>query len=211
MIVMATRTLIRLDLLVVLLFNLCSCTTLGIEKPEYDVIEKEGKFEVRQYKPQIVAETVVDSSFDEAGNIAFRRLFNYISGNNRKRESIAMTAPVNQKVSSEKIKMTAPVNQQEYKGKYAVSFLMPSKYTMETLPEPLDTNVSLRLIPAYKAAVFRYSGSWSQRRYLEHRTLLEGFIRKKGLKIIGGEIFGRYDPPFYPPFIRRNEVLLPVE
>ena len=208
---MAKRKLIQSGLLFILPFLLCSCATVGIEKAKYEVIDKEGKFEIRQYKPQIVAETVVDSSFDEAANIAFRRLFKYISGNNRTKESIKMTAPVNQRGSSEKIEMTAPVNQQQYAGKYAISFLMPSKYTMETLPEPLDANVKLRTNLAHKAAVVRYSGSWSQKRYLEHRVLLESFILRKGLKITGEDIFVRYDPPFQLWFFRRNEVLFPVE
>ena len=189
----------------------CSCVTVGIEKAKYQVIEKEGKFEIRQYQPQIVAETVVDADFDEAGNMAFRRLFNYISGENRKKESIAMTAPVNQKSSSEKIAMTAPVNQQQSEGKYIVSFLMPSKYTMETLPEPLDSSVRLRQIPARKVAVIRYSGSWSRKKYEAKKALLEEFIKNKGLKITGQDIFARYDPPFQIPFLRRNEVLFEVE
>ena len=190
---------------------LCSCATVGIEKAKYKVIEKEGKFEVRQYQPQIVAETIVESDFDEAGNIAFRRLFNYISGENRKKESIKMTAPVNHKTSPEKIAMTAPVNQQKAEGKYSVSFLMPSKYTMETLPEPLDSNVRLREIPARKIAAIRYSGSWSRKKYEANRNLLEEFIRKKELRIIGEDIFARYDPPFQLWFLRRNEVLFPVD
>lgn len=190
---------------------LCSCATVGIEKAKYEVIAKEGKFEVRQYQPQIAAETIVESDFDEAGNIAFRRLFNYISGENRKKESIAMTAPVNQKTGSEKIAMTAPVNQQKTEGKYSVSFLMPSKYTMETLPEPLDTNVRLREIPAQKIAAVRYSGSWSRKKYEAQKILLEEFIKKKGLQIIGEGIFARYDPPFQLWFLKRNEVLFPVE
>lgn len=198
-------------LLLISPFLLCSCVTVGIEKAKYQVIEKEGKFEVRQYKPQIVAETVVDADFDEAGNTAFRRLFNYISGENRKKESIAMTAPVNQKSSSEKIAMTAPVNQQKTEGNYVVSFLMPSKYTMETLPEPLDPSVRLRQIPARKIAAVRYSGSWSRKRYEAKKTLLEEFIRNKGLQITGQDIFARYDPPFQIPFLRRNEVLFEVE
>ena len=208
---MAIRKMMQLGLLFILPFLLCSCATVGIEKAKYKVIDKEGKFEIRQYTPQIVAETVVDSSFDEAANIAFSRLFKYISGNNRTKESIAMTSPVNQKESSEKIKMTAPVNQQSYEGKYIVSFLMPSKYTMETLPEPLDANVKLRTTPAYKAAVIRYSGSWGKKRYIEHRNLLKDFVKRKGLKIIGEDIFARYDPPFQLWFVRRNEVLFPVE
>jgi predicted transcriptional regulator YdeE len=184
---------------------------VGIEKAGYKVIDKEGKFEIRQYKPQIVAETVVDADFDEAGNMAFRRLFNYISGGNRKKESIAMTAPVSQKSGSEKIAMTAPVNQQESEGNYVVSFMMPSKYTMETLPEPLDSSVRLRQIPARKIAAVRYSGSWNRTRYERKKNLLEEFIKKKGLRIKGQDIFARYDPPFQIPFFRRNEALFEVE
>jgi effector-binding domain-containing protein len=189
----------------------CSCVTMGIEKAKYEVIEKQGKFEIRQYKPQIVAETVVDTDFDKAGNVAFRKLFNYISGENRKKESIAMTAPVNQKSSHEKIAMTAPVNQQKSEEKYVISFLMPSKYSMETLPEPLDPNVRLRKIPARKIAAVRYSGSWSRKKYEQKKKLLEEFIDNKGLRIIGQDIFARYDPPFQPFFLKRNEVLYEVE
>jgi effector-binding domain-containing protein len=208
---MTKITLILLTLIVISPFLLSSCATVGIEKAKYKVVEKEGKFEIRQYQSQIVAETTVEADFDEAGNMAFRRLFNYISGENRKNESIAMTAPVNQKARSEKIAMTAPVNQQKSEGKYAISFFMPSKYTMETLPEPLDSNVRLRQIPARKMAAMRYSGSWSRKKYEAKKALLEEFIEKKGLQISGEDIFARYDPPFQIWFLRRNEVLFSVE
>jgi effector-binding domain-containing protein len=192
---------------------LCSCSesdkNVGIEKAKYTVIEEKGNCQIRQYEPYIAAETLVDSDFNEAGNIAFGRLFKYISGNNRKKESIAMTAPVNQQ--SEKIAMTAPVSQEKSADKYIVSFVMPSKYTLETLPEPIDPNVVIKQIPARKIAVIRYSGTWSQKRYIEHKTKLEDFIKEKGLKITGEDIFARYDPPFQVWFLRRNEVWIPVE
>ena len=194
---------------------LCSCSSsnseknVGIEKAKYIVIEENGNCQIRQYEPYIAAETLVDSDFDNAGNVAFNRLFKYISGNNRKKESIAMTAPVNQQ--SEKIAMTAPVNQQKSEGKYIVSFTMPSKYTLDTLPEPLDSSVVLRQIPAQKIAAIRYSGTWSQKRYIEHKTEIEQFIREKNLKTAGEDIFARYNPPFQLWFLRRNEVLIPLE
>ncbi|MBI9018199.1 MAG: heme-binding protein [Phycisphaerae bacterium] len=190
---------------------LCSCVTLGIEKPRYDTIEKEGKFEIRQYPPQLLAETLVESEFDQAGNIAFRRLFDYISGNNRLKESISMTSPVKQQQTAQKIKMTVPVNLQQAQGKYAVSFFMPAKYTIETLPEPLDDNVKIRSVPARKMAVLRYSGTWSQSRYEKYRDSLKKLIQDKGLEIIGEDIFARYDPPFHLWFVRRNEVMFPVK
>jgi len=196
---------------------LSSCTSsnseqgMGIEQARYSVIEKQGNFEIRQYQPCIVAETIVESDFDGAGNKAFRRLFNYISGQNHKKQSIAMTAPVDQKIISEKISMTAPVNQQKSEDKWVVSFLMPSKYTIQTLPEPLDPNVILRVVPARKIAALRYSGIWSKKRYEGKKSSLVEFINERSLKIIGEDIFARYDPPFQIFFLRRNEVLIPVE
>jgi effector-binding domain-containing protein len=184
---------------------------VGIEKAKYTVIEKEGKFEIRQYPSHIIAETIIEAGFDDAGNIAFRKLFDYISGQNRSKESIAMTAPVNQKGSSEKIAMTASVNQQKLEDRWAVSFIMPSKYTMETLPQPLDSNVTLKEIPPRKMAALRYSGTWSRKRYEAKKLLLEQFVNNKGLQVVGEAVFARYDPPFQLWFLRRNEVLIPVE
>jgi hypothetical protein len=202
---------------VLLSMVLWSCATsggssgVGIERSQYSVLEKEGRFELRLYQPCIVAETVVESDFGDAGNIAFRKLYNYISGENRKKESIAMTAPVNQESRSEKIAMTAPVGQQRSGDKWVVSFLMPSKYTMQTLPEPLDPAVTLREIPARKMASVRYSGTWSQKRYEEYRSRLGQFMENRKWKVAGEPVFARYDPPFQLPFFRRNEVLIPVE
>ena len=214
---MTIRSPVSYVLSLLLMIVACSCASsnlekaVGVEQARYSVIEKEGKFEVRQYEPCIVAETLVESNFAGAGNVAFRRLFNYISGRNRQRESIAMTAPVNQQTTSEKIAMTAPVNQQKSQDQWAVSFVMPSKYTMQTLPEPLDPAITLREIPGRRMAAVRYSGTWSQKRYGDNRTRLEAFIRDRGLRISGEAIFARYDPPFQLFFLRRNEVLIPVE
>jgi hypothetical protein len=184
---------------------------VSLEKAKYTVIEEKGNIQIRQYQPSIVAETLVDADFNEAGNIAFRRLFNYISGKNRKKESIAMTAPVTQQPNPEKIAMTAPVSQQKTADKFAVSFVMPSKYTMDTLPQPLDPNVVLRQVPAYKAAVIRYSGTWSKKRYDAYKSQLDTFIQDKKLKPFGEAIWARYDPPFQLFFLRRNEILIPIE
>jgi hypothetical protein len=185
--------------------------TVGIEKPKYAVLDKQGRFELRLYEPCIVAETVVESDFAEAGNIAFRRLYDYISGENRTAESIAMTAPVGQQAQSAKIAMTAPVNQQRSGDEWVVSFLMPSKYTMQTLPEPVDPAVKRRAIPARKMAAVRYSGTWSRERYEAKRADLVEFIESNQWIVTGEPIFARYDPPFQLPFLRRNEVLIPVE
>jgi len=203
-----------------------SCSLIGIEKAKYTVLEKQGAFEIRKYAPQIVAETIVESDFDEAGNIAFRRLFGYISGNNRSKESISMTAPVEQqkpadkiamtapdgqRPAGEKIAMTAPVGQRQKDGAWAVSFMMPADYTLDTLPEPKNPAVKIREVPARRMAAIEYSGFWSEKNYLEHKERLEKWISEKGLKATGSAEWARYDPPFKPWFLRRNEVLIPVE
>jgi hypothetical protein len=185
-------------------------TAVAIEKAQYTVVEREGRFELRQYEPHIVAETFVDAEFDGAGDVGFNRLFRYIQGNNRTRESVSMTSPVNQEENSEKIAMTAPVEQQVESGVWRVTFIMPSEYTMESLPEPLDPNVKLREEEGRLVASLRYSGEWSEKLYRENETLLLEFIAKRGLKPAGETVFARYNPPFMPPFLRRNEVIIPV-
>jgi hypothetical protein len=182
-----------------------------VDTIQYTVLEKQGSFEIRQYPSCLIAETVVDADFKEAGNMAFGRLFQYISGNNRKQESISMTAPVNQTNPSEKIAMTAPVNMQQTEGQYAVSFLMPSQYTLDTIPQPLDDSVVIKPIPPRKIAAIRYSGTWSQKRYEAKKASLEEFMQTKGLVSTGKPVFARYNPPFELWFLRRNEVLIPVE
>jgi hypothetical protein len=186
-------------------------TAMAIEEASYKVIEKDGDFELRQYLPQIVAETVVEGDFDKVGNEGFSRLFGYISGNNTKKQSISMTAPVSQEAGSEKIPMTAPVNQEQVGNKWHISFLMPSNYTLETLPEPADKRIILKQIPSRLVAAITYSGTWSRSRYKEHKAILEKAMSNRKLKPIGEYIFARYNPPFMPWFLRRNEVLVTVE
>lgn len=192
------------------LLLLCSCGTVGIEKPHYTVQEKQDGFEIRRYEAQVIAETLVEADFKDAGNIAFGRLFKYISGENRTQEDIPMTAPVSQTQPSEKIPMTAPVSMQQTAGRYAVNFLLPSKYTLETAPEPMDERVVLKEIPAHTAAAIRYSGTWSQSRYEQKKNLLKDFIAAKELAPTGDPVFARYDPPFQLWFLRHNEVIIPV-
>ena len=184
---------------------------MAIEEAKYDVVKKDKQFEVRNYAPHIIAEIIVDGSLEDAGNKAFNRLFRYISGDNRSRVSVDMTAPVSQKSVGQKIKMTAPVGQQRVQEKWAVSFMMPSAYTLETLPEPEDPEITLRQVPPRRMAVVRYSGFWSEKSFLRHKSKLESWIHKMGLTIVGAPIWARYNPPFTLWFLRRNEILIPVD
>jgi effector-binding domain-containing protein len=184
---------------------------MAIEEAKYDVIIKDNRFEIRNYAPHVLAETIVEGSLEDAGSKAFNRLFRYISGENRSRVKVDMTAPVSQKSAGEKIKMTAPVGQQPVEGKWAVSFMMPAAYTLETLPEPEDPNITLRQVPARRMAVVRYSGFWSEKSYQRNKVKLESWIHGQGLTVVGDPIWARYNPPFTPWFLRRNEILIPVD
>lgn len=184
---------------------------MAIEEAAYNVLRKEDNFEIRDYAPHILAETIVEGELEEAGNKAFDRLFRYISGENRSRQKVAMTAPVSQEAMGEKIKMTAPVGQQRVQEKWAVSFMMPASYTLETLPEPEEPKVTLRQVPARRMAAVRYSGFWNEKNYLRYKLALESWIREKGLTIVGDPLWARYNPPFTPWFLRRNEILIPVD
>ena len=186
-------------------------SAMAIEKAKYTVVEKEDDFEIRQYDPQIVAETFVEGDLEEVGNEGFRRLYAYISGENTRKQSISMTAPVSQESGSVKIAMTAPVKQEKKDNQWRITFLMPSEYTLETLPEPNDARVILTQEPGRLMAAVKYSGTWSEEGYEENRALLEEYIQKRGLTAAGEPVWARYDPPFMPWFLRRNEVLIPIE
>ena len=184
---------------------------MAIEEPKYTVAKKDGNIEIRLYEPFIVAETVVDTSdFDEASNEGFRRLAGFIFGGNKVQRKIAMTSPVTTE-QSQKIAMTAPVETEQRGSSVRIAFTMPSEFTLETLPVPNDSRVTLRQVPARKLAVIRFSGRWTEENFREHSEELNAWIEKQGLKISGASSVARYDPPFIPFFFRRNEVMIPVE
>ncbi|MBS1112840.1 MAG: heme-binding protein [Nitrospirae bacterium] len=187
------------------------------EQPKYEIVKIYKGFELRRYAPYIVAETVVSGNFDDAGNKAFRILFKYISGNNLKKTEIPMTAPVNQTPVTEigeKIEMTAPVEQTPHvknSDTYVFSFIMPSKYTLETLPLPADPRVKLRQGKSRLLAARTYSGTWSEKLYRENEAALLEEVKAAGLTTVGEPIFARYNSPFTLWFLRKNEVLVEVK
>ena len=202
--------LIRLITGILLLLLTGATTAMATEEAPYTVIKTDDIFELREYAPQLLAEIIVDGDLEDAGNKAFRPLFRYISGDNKSRDKIAMTAPVSQEQKGEKISMTAPVSQQSVQGKWAVSFMMPASYTMKTLPTPDDSNIKLRQIPARRMAAVRYSGFWSEEKYLLNKEKLEKWIKDNSFTVTGEPVWARYNPPFTLWFLRRNEILIPV-
>ena len=185
-------------------------SAMATEETPYTIIKTDDPFELREYPPQVLAEIIVDGDLEGAGNKAFRPLFRYISGDNTSRDKIAMTAPVSQEQKGEKISMTAPVSLQSVQGRWAVSFMMPASYTMKTLPTPDDPKITLRQVPARRVAAVRYSGFWSEKKYLLHKEKLEKWIKDNHFTVTGEIVWARYNAPFTPWFMRRNEILIPV-
>lgn len=175
--------------------SLASFEASAYESWSYEVVRKEGVFEVRRYASAMTARTVVSGDFEDAGGQAFRLLFQYISGRNDPAESIEMTTPVTQQAAGDI---------------YQVAFMMPAKHTLAGLPEPLDKRVELRAEPGGDFACIRYSGFWSQSNYEANLVKLRKWVAQQGLEESGRPVWARYDPPFKPWFLRRNEIWIPV-
>lgn len=182
------------------------------EQQRYDVLGQFPGFELRRYAPHLVAEVEVEGSFAEAGNRAFGVLVGFISGRNSTSGKLAMTAPVVQEQASARIAMTAPVVQEDgtRAGRHVVAFVMPSGFTRDTLPSPSDPRITVREIPAQVAAAASFSGRWSEHLYRDQLEALRGALVRAGLTATGAPRFARFDPPWTPWFLRRNEVVVPV-
>lgn len=180
----------------------------AIEEPVFQTIRKYDGFEIRDYQPYVVAEVVVPGPAEEAGNQGFRILAAYIFGKNKGERNIEMTAPVAQTPVPAKLEMTAPVTQSATDAGFAIQFTMPASYTLESLPEPLDARIKLKALPGGRFAVIRYSGSWSESNYSTHLERLNAGVAAAGLTTRGAPIYSRYNAPFVPWFMRRNEIWL---
>ena len=185
---------------------------MATEEPSYTVTEKSGDFELRAYSPMIVAETQVSGPMDDASSAGFRLIADYIFGNNTSRagsnEKISMTAPVTMEPKSEKISMTAPVSMEQTGEQWRVHFVMPSQYTLDTLPQPNNPAVRLRELPASNYAVIRFSGLVGENKRAAKTEELMTWLDSKGITPIGQPELARYNPPWTLPFLRRNEVML---
>ena len=169
----------------------------AIESLAFEVLETHDDIEIRQYAPHLLATVRVEGEFDEAGSQAFRPLFNYISGDNRSDEKIAMTAPVLQQPD-------------EGQGTWLISFVMPSSFDRDSLPVPSSEAVRVSEQPTLRMAALEYRGGWSQSRYREHELELRSALNAMSLTACGDPRWARHDPPFMPWFMRKNEILVPL-
>ena len=183
----------------------------AIEEPSYEVERKIGDVEVRRYAPYVVAEVIINAPADDAGSEAFPILAGYIFGKNKGSTKFAMTAPVTQAPAPTRLEMAGPVTQAASPGGYRVQFVLPSEVTIDLAPEPDDARVQLREVPASTIAVIRYSGFWTQANYDEHLAKLETALRTADVSWLGEPVLARYNPPFMPWFLRRNEIWLQLQ
>lgn len=183
---------------------------MAVEQPSYTVLRQYPAFEIRRYEPQVVAEVTVEGNAEDAGNAGFRILAGYIFGKNKGGRTAPMTAPVTQ--TPQKIAMTAPVAMAPAApGAHTVRFVMPRGWRLDTLPEPEDRRIELREEPARTWAVIRYSGLWSEKRYREHLGKLKEAMAAESVAGYGEPVWARYDPPWTPWFMRRNEVWIETD
>jgi predicted transcriptional regulator YdeE len=211
---------LTLRLIVFLTSILIASTALATEEPKYTLLEKSEPFELRSYAPLIVAEVKVEGDLDAASNQGFRLIAAYIFGKNQVAEKISMTAPVGiesaEPNQSAKIAMTAPVSIEGNKanegasGQWTVSFVMPSEYTLASLPKPLNPQVKIREVPAEKRAVITFSGFYNEEKVQEKTQALRDWMKTKNLRPASEPQFARYNPPWTLPFMRRNEVMIRV-
>lgn len=196
---------------------LSGCSVVGIrsgyEQPSYTVVERiQETVEIRRYESRVAAETTVEAaSVETSRNQAFRRLFDYISGANRGGSKIAMTAPVEVDAAGAKIAMTAPVETTAADdGRYTMRFFLPGGYTSASAPEPTDPTVRIVELPATTVAVSRFTGSWDPEEVDRRQAELLSALENSAWRAAGKPSGLFYDPPWTIPFLRRNEVVIPV-
>ena len=185
--------------------------TMATEEPSYEVVQQLDGAEVRWYAPYVVAEVPVAGTVEQAGSEAFPILAGYIFGRNKGARKFDMTAPLTQAAVPVELEMTAPITQAPAPGGHVVQFVLPKGVTLASAPEPIDPRVQLREVPGGRVAAIRYSGFWSHANFEEHLGKLQAALCAAQLRWTGEPILARYNPPFTPWFLRRNEVWLTLD
>ena len=190
-----------------------SNSLMATDEPEFRLILKADKFEIREYSPKIIAQIEVFGDFDDASSKGFKILADYIFGNNTSTDGnsrIEMTAPVEMEPLPQKINMTKPVLTEGSDNNWIVSFIMPNEFTLATLPKPNNKSIKILSLPKEKYAVIVFSGLVRESSYLEKERSLNQFIKEKKLKASGEIKIARYNPPWTLPFFRRNELMIKI-
>ncbi|MCC6152995.1 MAG: heme-binding protein [Candidatus Hydrogenedentes bacterium] len=191
----------------------------AIETPEYTVVEKRDGYEIREYAPHIVAQVTMTGEFDATMNGGFRKLADFIFGNNIAKgengtsgsEKIEMTAPVlEQKVEQEPNATEASSNSDKADATRTVAFVMPRKYTAETLPEPKNKEVSIVQVPGKRYAAIQFSGWMNADKAMKRKEELVELLKRDKVETLGQPLLAQYNPPWTPGPMRKNEILIEV-
>lgn len=215
---MTKRNYLKSSLLLSSLLSI-SGAAMATEEPKYTVLSQTENFELRRYDEQLVAQTWVSGDQNMASRAGFKVLADYIFGNNTapsgESSKISMTAPVtmqsenkNTSDESQKIAMTAPVSMQQNDGKWRVQFIMPSQYTLQTLPKPNNSNIEIVKVPAKNYGVIKFSGLAGSEKVAAKTAELQSWMQAQKLRMSGEPELARYNPPWTLPFMRRNEVMI---
>ena len=206
---MKNRLTLFLAVIFLLIFIGANSAMAKYETPKYEVIKSYKNIEIRQYPSVIVAEVSNSGQRDKAANESFMILFDYIRGKNIPNEKISMTVPVVQE--GEKISMTVPVEQIQENNNWKLSFVLPSKYTLETVPKPKDARIKIYKKEDSKKIVIRFSGLSSTANLSKNKQKLDKYIKENNIKVKNGAIYAFYNAPFTLPFLRRNEIMYLIE
>ena len=203
----------RVNIFSLLIFIFWGTNLSALEEPKYSVLKEYENFEIRNYASYLVAEVDIEGSYNKSGNEAFRILAGYIFGDNQSSTKMNMTAPVESEAiqSSEKMNMTAPVFSNKNFNGYTYRFVMESKYTQETLPVPNNSKIRITEIKDRVMAVISFSGRWSQKNFEKHEQILVNDLKNAGIGVASEAIYARYNAPFTPWFLRRNEIMFEIE
>ena len=194
------------------------CTVFGVrtvEEASYKVLNDYGQIELREYDELLTIETSVDADYKKAGEVAFRRLFAYINGENDSKTKIAMTSPVianeGNSGDGERIAMTTPIFRERQNKGWRYLFVLPASYTLDSAPAPLNSEIKLSVMPKKQVAVIRYTGKWSEEAMRKKSDELAVWIQENNLESVSMPLWAGYDPPWTIPFLRRNEVMIDVK
>ena len=160
------------------------------EEAKYDVVQSNQIYEIRKYSDRLAVQALNTNE-----NNSFRKLFNYISGDNE---------------TNEEIKMTIPVTQMENKGNMTMQFYLPSKFNKDNVPYPSSSDVKIVNIEGGYYAVIKYSGRASDKNFIKHKEILENELKKNNISISGSAIKASYNSPFTLPMLKRNEAMFKV-
>lgn len=192
------------------LFVFSGGVVMAADEPAYTVVQRQGDMEIRDYGPMIIAEVQVGGDREQAGSLGFRPLADYIFGNNAPRQSIEMTAPVTTR-RGQSIEMTAPVTARSAgENVWAVAFIMPAEWTMETLPRPNNPAVNIREVETRRMAVVEYRGRRTASRVDQHEAELRAWMTANDFEPAGEAVYASYSPPWTPVPLRRHEVMIEV-